>query len=456
MEALTLHRLQFAFTVSYHYIFPQLTMGLALLIVVLKTMALRGDGVANQAVRFWAKIFGVSFAAGVVTGIPMEFQFGTNWARFSAAAGGVIGQPLAMEGTIAFFLEATFLYFLLHGEERLGQRGHWMAAFLLFVGTWMSGFFIICANAWMQHPVGYELKPDGSFELESVWALLMNPWALAQYAHAMVGTTITASFAMASVGAFYLLRGEHEVAARRFVSLAVPVGLVASMLAPMPTGDMRAKLVHAYQPQTFAAMEGHFYTEDRAGLTVIGQPDMEKLRIDNPITIPGLLSFLTYERWDATVLGLTEYPRETWPENVPLLYYSYHVMAGLGTIFIGIMGASAFFLWRGSLYRQRWLLWILMLALPFPFIANTAGWFTSELGRQPWLVYGLLATADGSSLNVSAGNVLFTLLGFAGLYLALSLLVFFLVVRIVTNGPEPAEGARQPDEAGAAHQGAGS
>ncbi len=443
LDPLTIHRFHFAFTVTYHYIFPQLTMGLGLLIFILKTMALRGDPVANQAVRFWAKIFGVTFVMGVITGIPLEFQFGTNWSRFAEAAGGVIGQTLAMEGVFAFFLESSFLYLLLFGERRLGQRGHWMAALLVFVGSWLSGFFIVCTNAWMQHPVGYTITQDNVFELASLSALLTNPWAFVQYAHVMVGTTITASFVMASIGAFYLLRGEHVITARKFLSVAVVVGVVASVLAAVPTGDLQSKIVHRYQPVAFAAMEGHFHTEDGAGLVIIGQPNVPEMRLDNPIIIPKVLSFLTYERWNARVLGLNEFDRSQWPDNIELLYYSYHVMAGLGTIFVAVMALSVFFLWRGRLHQRCWLLWILMLSLPFPFIANTAGWMTSELGRQPWIVYGLMRTADGYSTNVSAGNTLFTLLGFMGLYSLLSVLYFFITTRIIANGPdiEPGEGS---------------
>ena len=435
MEALDVHRLQFAFTVAFHYLFPQLTMGLALLILVLKTLALRGDPVANRTVHFWSRIFAVTFAMGVVTGIPLEFQFGTNWSRFSAAAGSVIGQTLAMEGLFAFFLEATFLYFLLYGEKRVGQVGHWIAAFLVFVGSWMSGYFIVATNAWMQHPVGHVLTPEGTFELESLTAVLLNPWAWVQYAHTMVGSAITASFAMASISAFYVLRGEHLECARRTLGVSVVSGCVFSILAAVPTGSVHAHLVHEHQPVTFAAMEGHFHTADGAAMTLIGQPNMETLELDNPIQVPGLLSFLTYQRWDATVPGLTEFPREEWPDNVELVYYAYHVMAGLGTFFIAIMALAALGLWRRRLTQQRWLLWILTLALPFPFIANTAGWMTAELGRQPWLVYGLLRTADGSSENVSSGNVWFTLIGFMGLYAFLSLLYLFLMIKIIGKGP---------------------
>jgi len=456
MEALTIHRFQFAFTVTYHYIFAQLTMGLALLIFVLKTMALRGDPVANQAVRFWAKILGVTFVMGVVTGIPMEFQFGTNWSRFSEAAGGVIGQTLAMEGVFAFFLESAFLYLLLYGERRLGQRGHWVVALLVFIGTWLSGFFIVCTNAWMQHPVGYEITPDGVIKLASLSALFTNPWAIPQYLHTMVGAVITGSFMMAAISAFYVLRGEHVATARRSSSVAVVVGLIASVLAAMPTGDIQAGLIYKHQPVTFAAMEGHFHTEDGAGLVLIGQPNMQKMHLDNPVVLPKVLSFLTHQRWDATIVGLSDYDRKLWPDNVELLYYSYHVMAGLGTFFIGIMMLSVFFLWRRKLHEQRWLLWALMLFLPLPFIANTAGWMTAELGRQPWLVYGLMRTADGHSTQVSAGNALFTLLGFMGLYVVVSALYFFLTTRIIARGPESDPtghefeiNAGEPEKAGA-------
>ncbi len=443
-EALTVHRFHFAFTVAYHYIFPQLTMGLALLILILKTMALRGDERAALAVRFWAKILGISFVMGVVTGIPMEFQFGTNWARFSHAAGGVIGQTLAMEGVFAFFLESAFLYLLIYGEKRLGPRGHWIAALLVFVGTWLSGFFIVATNAWMQHPVGYRVTPDGIIELESLRALLTNPWAFVQYSHTMIGSVITATLTVASIGAFYLLRGEHLAVAKRFVSLAVVAGLIASVLAAFPTGDIQAKLVHKHKPVAFAAMEGHFETEEGAGLVLIGQPNMETLTLDNPIVLPKVLSFLTHARWEAEIKGLKDFDRDLWPDNVALLYYSYHVMAGLGTIFIAVLAAGTFFLWRGTLYAKRWLLWILLLLLPFPYIANTAGWMTAELGRQPWLIYGLMRTADGYSLNVSAGNALFSLLGFMGLYVMLSALYFFITTRIIAQGPGEVSNQKAP------------
>ena len=439
MDALTVHRLHFAFTITFHYLFPQLTMGLALLIVVLKTMALRtGNEHYNHSARFWAKIFAVNFAMGVVTGIPMEFQFGTNWARFSKAAGGVIGQTLAMEGVYSFFLESSFLGVFLFGEKRLSPRAHWWAAVLVCLGSWLSGFFIIATDAWMQHPVGYQVGSSGEIVLTSFWALMLNPWLFWQYLHNQIASVVTASFVMASVGAFYLLAHKHEEYGRTFVRLGVTAGAIATVLMAFPTGDGQGKNVAFHQPATLAAMEGLFHSEEGAPLAILGQPDIERQRLDNPLTVPRMLSFLTYQRWGAEVKGLNDFPRDLWPDNIPLLYYSYHIMVGLGTIMIGLMGMAAFALRKGALYRLRPLLWTVMLMLPFPYIATTAGWITAEVGRQPWLIYGLMRTAEGTSHHISAGNALFTLIGFMGLYTVLAMLFLFLVHREIEHGPEVA------------------
>jgi cytochrome d ubiquinol oxidase subunit I len=435
-DALLIHRLHFAFTAAYHYIFPQLTMGLALLIVVFKGLAVaRKDEALNASARFWARIFGLTFAVGVVTGIPMEFQFGTSWARFSTFAGGVIGQTLAMEGMFAFFLESSFLGLFLFGEKRLGQVGHFVAGLLVFLGSWLSAYFIVATNAWMQHPVGYAMAADGSVYLKSYGDLLLNPWIGWQYLHTMAGAVVTGSFVVASVGAYYVLAQKHADEGRRSLRTGIISGIIASVFVIFPTGDGQGKNVALHQPPTLAAMEGLFETKEGAPLVIIGQPDMDKLRLDNPIHIPKLLSFLTYNRWNARVRGLDTVPRENWPDNVPLLYYSYHIMVGLGSIFVTIMLLGTYLLWRKRLYTARPFLWVLLLSFPFPFIANTAGWLTAELGRQPWLVYELLRTAHGSSTTVSAGNGLFTLLGFLGLYFVIGVLFLFLVIRIVNQGP---------------------
>jgi cytochrome d ubiquinol oxidase subunit I len=436
--ALAVHRLHFAFTITFHYLFPQLTMGLALLIVILKTAALKtGDERYHQAARFWVKIFAVNFAMGVVTGIPMEFQFGTNWARFSRSTGGVIGQTLAMEGVFSFFLESTFLGLFVYGEKRLSPALHWLSAFLVFVGSWLSGFFIIATDAWMQHPVGYKIGAGDDILLDSFWALILNPWIFWQYLHNMIAAVVTASFVMASIGAFYLLSGRCQDHARIFVRAGVIAGTIAVLALIFPTGDGQGRMLAEHQPVTLAAMEGLFESAAGAPVVLVGQPDTDNLRLDNPLLVPNALSFLTYHRWEAEVKGLKEFPRDQWPDNIPLLYYSYHIMVGLGTLLIVLMLFCSWSLRRGRLYQSRPLLWALMLALPFPYIATTAGWMTAELGRQPWLVYGLMRTSQGVSPRVSAGNGLFTLIGFMGLYLLLGILFLFLVHREIEHGPAP-------------------
>jgi cytochrome d ubiquinol oxidase subunit I len=437
MGDIVLHRVQFAFTIIYHYLFPQLTMGLALLIVLMKARGLRSGGEHwNDAARFWIRIFGINFAVGVVTGIPMEFQFGTNWARFSRYAGSVIGQTLAMEGLFAFFLESSFLFVLVWGERRLSRRGHFVAAVALFLGSWLSGYFIIATNAFMQHPVGYGVAADGTLRLVDFWAFVLNPWAIAQYAHTMVAAVVTASFVMAAVGAYYTLAGRHRPVARMFLRIGVSAGLVASLLVTI-TGDRQGKMVARYQPVALAAMEGHFESGPRAGLVLIGQPNVAERRLDNPVVIPWVLSFLAYGTFHADVPGLDAFPTDVWPDNIELLYYAFHIMAGLGTILTAIALVAALLAWWGRLERNRPMLWILMLAFPLPYIANTTGWITAELGRQPWLVYGLFRTGQGSSPTVHAGTVLFTLIGFCGLYLVLGILFLFLIGREIAHGPGP-------------------
>src|SRR6266566_4764637 len=434
--ALLLHRLHFGFTITFHYLFPQLTMGLAPLIVLLKTMALRtNNDIYNQAARFWAKVFGINFIMGVVTGIPMEFQFGTNWSQFSRVTGGVIGQPLVMEGVFSFFLESAFLGLFLYGEKRLSRIGHWWAAFLVFLGSWLSGFFIIVTDAWMQHPVAFERAADGSFQVTSFWGLLLNPWAILQYAHNMSGAVITGAFVMSGVGAYYLLEGKFMEYGRVFLRVGVSAGIIFSALQIFPTGDLHGKYMARHQPVTTAAMEGLFKSETGAPMVILGQPDEEHQRIDNPLIANKVLSFLVYGTTTAEVRGLNAFPKDQWPTNIPLLYFSYHVMVGLGTIFVAVMALGAFLLWRRKLFASPWMLWIILLCVPFPYIANTAGWLAAEVGRQPWLVYGLLRTNQGYSTNVIAGNSMFTLLGYMGLYLVLGILFLFLIQREIGEGP---------------------
>jgi cytochrome d ubiquinol oxidase subunit I len=436
-DALLWHRIQFAFTVSFHYLFPQLTMGLALLIVAFKVAGLKtGDERYHECARFWTRIFGINFAVGVVTGIPLEFQFGTNWARFSNFAGDVIGQTLAMEGVFAFFLESTFLGLVLFGEKRLGPRKHLVATIALFLGSWLSGYFIIATNAFMQHPVGYQMGARGTLQLAGFWDFLLNPWALWQYAHNMMASVVTASFVVASAGAYWSLMGLHDQHARLCLRLGVIAGLISCILIAFPTGDRQGKLIAQNQPVTLAAMEGLFHGGLNADLAIIGQPDVAEGKLENPIVVPGALSFLAYGTFGSTVKGLNDFPADQRPDNMPVLYYAYHIMAGLGTLFILLMATAGWFLWRGTLQNARKVLWVLMLAAPFPYIATTAGWCTTELGRQPWVVYGLMRTADGYSPSVNSGDVIFSLIGFVGLYLLLGLLFVYLIHHEIAHGPK--------------------
>lgn len=430
------HRVQFAFTVMFHYLFPILTMGLGFFIALLSTLhLLTADGRYGRAARFWIKIFAINFTLGVVTGIPLEFEFGTNWGRFSSFGGGVFGQTLPLEGVYSFFLESGFLGLFLFGEGRVSRVVHWLAGLGVAVGSLLSGYFIVATDAWMQHPVGYEIDSNGAICLNSFWAVLLNSYAGWQYAHTVNGALLTAAFVIGGVGAFYLLSNRHQDFARLSVKMAVIAGSILSVTQLFPTGDLSGRNVVKYQPTKLASMEGLFETKKGAPLAIIGMPDTQKGTLIDPVYVPEFLSYLAYGDTRATVTGLRSFQKDLWPP-VELTYYSYHIMVGLGTIFIAQMLVGLSLLLTGRLYLSRWFLWTLMLAIPFPYIANEAGWLVAEVGRQPWLVYGLLKTSAGSSLNVAAGETVFTTLGFAGVYAMLSLLFLLLVGRVVLKGPE--------------------
>ncbi len=290
----------------------------------------------------------------------------------------------------------------------------------------------------MQHPVAYRVLPNGQYEVTSFWRLLTNPWALIQYAHNMSGAVITGSFVMCAVGACYLLENRFVESGKIFVRIGVIAGLISCISQIFPTGDIHGRYMAKHQPAAVAAMEGLFHTERGAGIVLIGQPDEKKQTIDNPLVVNDVLSFLIYGTPKAVVEGLDKVPRDQWPEPLPLLYYAYHIMAGLGTYFALLMVVAGYLLWRGKLFSKRWILWALMLSFPLPYIANTAGWLTAEIGRQPWIVYGLIRTSGGYSKYVSSGNGLFSLLGFMGMYTALSILFVIMVYRIIAKGPERA------------------
>ena len=366
----------------------------------------------------------------------MEFQFGTNWARFAKYAGPVVGQTLFMEGVFAFFAESSLLGVFLFAEGRIGRRAHWLAAVGVALGAVLSGYFIVATNAWMQHPVSYRNVGD-HVELTSLWGLLSNPYLRWQYPHVICGSMVTAAMVVAGIGAFYLLARRHEEIGRVFVRVGVISGALFSALSLFPTGAFHGENITRFQPAKMAAMEGLFKTQEGAPLAIIGMPDRERQELMDPIYVPGILSYLAYGNFSARVTGLNDIPEDLHPP-IEIVYYAYHIMVGLGTIFIAVTIAAAFFLWRGTLFDRRAMLWILMLTMPFPYIANEAGWVVAEVGRQPWTVYGLLRVTESSSSNVTAGMTYFTLFGFMGLYLVLGILYLLLFARIVNDGPRTA------------------
>ncbi len=441
MDIVIADRLQFAFTIMFHYLFPITTMGLAPFVAWFTWRAYRTkDPVHAASAAFWTKVFTIGFAVGVVTGIPMEFQFGTNWAAFSTRAGSVIGQPLAMEGVYAFFLESVFLGALFYRRGPLPSGLQTIAAVCVWLGSWLSGFFIVVTDAFMQHPVGYTVARDGSLQMANLWAVITSKFAFWQFTHVISGALVTGGYIVAGIGSYYLLSRRDEEFGRRFLQAGVIVAVVFSLTSTFPTGDQNGKDVTEYQPVKLAAMEGLFETKTGAPLAIIGMPDIKNQQLIDPVIVPDVLSFLAYGNFNANVKGLRAYATTLWPP-VELTYYAYHVMVGLGTIFAGIGVLSAFFLWRGMLPRMRWLLWILMLTMPFPYIANEAGWVVTEVGRQPWIVYGLMRTNEGASPTVVSGETIFTIIGFLGMYFVLGVLYLYLILREIGHGPSaPATG----------------
>jgi cytochrome d ubiquinol oxidase subunit I len=437
MDPVLADRLQFAFTIMFHYLFPVGTIGLAPFVAAYTWKAARNsDEESARIARFWTRIFAINFAAGVVTGIPMEFQFGTNWAAFSRRSGAVVGQPLAMESVFAFFLESVFLGVLLYRRTGVPTMFTAWSAVLVCAGSWLSGFFIVATNSWMQHPVGYSVAPDGTIRLESIWAMLLSPFLRWQFAHVLDAALLAGGFIVAGIGAYYLLARRDEAIGQRFVRAGTIVGLIFALLAVFPTGDRNGSDVTAYQPVKLAAMEGLFASTHGAPLAIIGMPDVATHRLIDPVFVPEFLSFLAYGNFNANVNGLDAYARELWPP-VELTYYAYHVMVGLGTIFVAVMTLAVALLVLARLWRARWMLWVLMLVMPFPYIANEAGWVVTEVGRQPWIIYGLMQTANASSPTVAAGETVFTLIGFVGMYFLLGVLFLYLVLREIGIGPSP-------------------
>ena len=426
MSALTLARAQFALTVMVHYLYPVLTMGLGVVLVIVASLRLRRpDEVYDRMLRFWTHIFGVVFAGGVATGVVMEFEFGTNWAGYSRFVGDIFGAPLAAEALIAFFLESSFLGILLFGGRRVSRRTHFIATLMVALGATLSAFWIVAANSWQQTPAGFHIV-HGRAELTDFWAAVFNPSTVLRFLHAVLGSWVTAAVFVGSLSAYYLLRGRHLEFARRSLRLALVFGLVA-VAAELVVGDAHTRQVAYTQPEKFAAIEVLHHTQEGAPLAVVGQPLPEVL-------LPKLLSFMTYFDFDARVTGLDAFAPEDRPP-VTATAMSFHAMLWLGLGLAVVLGLGGFLWWRGRLFVSRRYLKVLYYCLPIPFVVNEVGWVTAEVGRQPWIVYRLLRTEEAFSRTVPAAQVAVSLLMFVVVYIGLLGLTLHLVRKKVLEGP---------------------
>jgi cytochrome d ubiquinol oxidase subunit I len=415
LDVLFLSRLQFAFTIMFHYLFPPLTIGMGVVLVYLESMYFRTRApIYETAAKFWTSLYAVSFAMGVATGIVMEFQFGTNWAPYSRFVGDVFGSALAAEGIFAFFLESGFLAVLVFGWDKVTPRFHLLATSMVALGSMFSAVWIIVANSWQQTPAGHRIvsiaRSGGSVnraETTDFWGVVFNPSTIDRLTHSLVGAFVLGSFFVMSISCWYLLRHKHEDFARRSFSGALIFATIAS-LAALLTGHSNAQMVAKYQPAKLAAMEGHF-TTGIGDLTVLGVPDPDNQTMKMHVAIPRMLSWLAHNDLNAEVIGLDKIRREFWPPVV-VTFFSFHMMVGLGMYFIALTLLACFFRWRGTLFQRRWLLWVFVVSVLGPFIANEVGWVTAEVGRQPWIVHpNVVRDSTGNVLFDSSGMVQYNL-----------------------------------------------
>jgi cytochrome d ubiquinol oxidase subunit I len=436
MDPVLLSRIQFGLTISFHYIYPPLSIGLGVILVLMEALYLKTrNPLFQQMTRFWTRVFGLTFALGVATGIVMEFQFGTNWSNYSRFVGDVFGSALAAEGIFAFFLESGFLAILLFGWDKVSPRLHMFSTIMVALGAHFSAVWIVVADSWMQTPAGFHVVESAlrqRAEIVDFWAMVFNPSAMIRLAHTILGAWQAAAFFVLSVSAYYLLKRQHL----EFAKTSMRIGLVVAMVAStgsLITGHESAMVVSKYQPAKLAAMEGHLPASAPAGLSLLGYVDEEAQRFVG-VTIPGMLSFLVHGDASKPVTGLHAFPPQDRPPVNPV-FQAYHAMVGIGTAMIGLCLLALFLWWRGSLFESRWLLWVFVFAVLAPQAANQLGWFTAEVGRQPWIVYGLMRTADAISPSVSAGQVLASLILFTGLYLVLFILFIYLLDQKIRHGP---------------------
>jgi cytochrome d ubiquinol oxidase subunit I len=436
MDPILLSRIQFGLTVSFHYIYPPMSIGLGVILVLMEALYLRTrNPLFQQMTRFWTRIFGLTFALGVATGIVMEFQFGTNWSNYSRFVGDVFGSALAAEGIFAFFLESGFLAILLFGWDKVGPRMHMFSTVMVALGAHFSAVWIVVADSWMQTPAGFHVVQSAlrqRAEIVDFWAMVFNPSAMIRLAHTVLGAWQAAAFLVLSVSAYYLLKRRHLEFAKASMRIGLAVALLASA-GSLITGHESALVVSKYQPAKLAAMEGHIPASAPAGLSLFGYVDEEAQRFVG-VSLPGMLSFLVHGDATKPVTGLGAFPPQDRPPINPV-FQAYHAMVGIGTALIGLSLLGVFLAWRGRLFESRWLLWAFVFAVLGPQAANQLGWFTAEIGRQPWIVYGLMRTADAVSPSVSAGQVLASLILFTLLYLVLFILFIYLLDQKIRHGP---------------------
>lgn len=437
MDFEMLSRIQFGLTIGFHYLFPPLSIGLGVFLVIMEGAYLRTrNEMYHRMTRFWVKIFGLIFALGVATGIVMEFQFGTNWATYSRFVGDVFGSALAAEGIFAFFLESGFLAILLFGWNKVKPTTHFISTVLVCLGAHFSAIWIVVANSWQQTPTGHHIVGTGleaRAEILDFWQVVFNPSFIDRISHVYMGCWQAGATLVLSVGAYYLLRGKHEQFARSSIKIGIVVAVIAS-LGQLVTGHMSADTVAETQPAKLAAFEGHFDASAPAGMYILGWVNEEEETVTG-IEIPGMLSWLVHQDTQAPVTGLRAFPPEDRPPVNPV-FQSYHAMVGIGMLLIVISLGSALAWWRGGLFKRRWLLWVLVYSVLLPQLANQLGWFSAEVGRQPWIVYGLLRTSEGLSKSVSSGDVIISIVLFSLIYLLLFALFIYLLNEKIQHGPD--------------------
>ena len=437
MDVEILARIQFAFTIAFHYIYPPLSIGLGLLMVIFEGLYLKtGNKEYEVLTRFWLKIFAITFGIGVATGIIMEFEFGTNWAVYSRFVGDIFGSALAAEGLFAFGLESTFLGILIFGWNRVSPKVHFISTIGVFLGSMFSAVWIVVANSWQQTPAGYHIVGEGfnaRAEVTDFWAMVFNPSSVDRIIHVWQGAFLAGAFLVLSVHAYYLRKGRYEAISKKAFKIALVVATIVSF-TQLLSGHSSADGVAKNQPAKLAAMEGHYEASAPADLYILGWVDNEKQEVSG-IAVPGGLSFLVHQDFQAPVTGLNTFPKEDQPSQVNAVFQFYHIMISIGMFLIALTFYACFLWWRGKLFETKWILWIFSFSVLLPQIANQAGWFAAEMGRQPWIVYGHLRTSEGFSQEVSANQILFSLILFLVIYTLLFLLFLYSLNKKIKHGP---------------------